>query len=102
MECTQSKVLMSHSGCRRLKWGGLQQFPGENIHNDMTRKRTSDKDLVVSGATGAAPARRNVPTRPRGQRGPETAPPLASAATEPETVAPEGQTVVTVNTPTYE
>ena len=66
----------------------------------MTRKRTSEKDLVVSAAGAPAPARRNI--RPRGQRDAEPVAPLAPAATEPEIVAPQSEVVVNAYTPTYE
>jgi len=66
----------------------------------MTRKRTSDKDLVVSAAGAAAPARRKASTRPRGQREAVVTP--IAPVTEPETLALEAQTVVAVYTPTHE
>jgi hypothetical protein len=69
----------------------------------MTRKRTSEKDLVVSAAAASAPARsRKAPARPRGQRDIEPANSLASAVTEAEIVAPQAETVVSTQTPTYE
>jgi hypothetical protein len=55
----------------------------------MTRKRTSETDLVVSSNTGAAaPARRKAAARPRAKRAAEPQTPLAPAA-EPETIAPQ-------------
>ena len=53
----------------------------------MTRKRTSENDLVASGA--ATPARRKAATRPRAKRAAEQAEPLAPAAAEQETSAPQ-------------
>ena len=66
----------------------------------MTRKRTSEKDLVVSAAGAAAPARRKATIRPRGQRDAEPVETAAPEATELESVAQAE--VVTVQTPTYE
>ena len=68
----------------------------------MTRKRTSEKDLVVSAAGAAAPARRKAAIRPRGQRDAEPVAPVSPAATEPEIVAPQAEVVVSVHIPTYE
>ena len=68
----------------------------------MTRKRTSEKDLVVSAAAGQAPARnRKAPTRPRGQRAIEPVNSLAPPLTEPEIVA-QAETVASTHTTTYE
>jgi hypothetical protein len=66
----------------------------------MTRKRTSDKDLVVSAAGAPAAARRKASTRPRGQRDAAVTP--IAPVTEPETLALEAQMVVAVYTPTHE
>jgi hypothetical protein len=69
----------------------------------MTRKHTSEKDLVLSTATGTAPTRRKAATRPRGQRDAEpVVAPVAPAETEPEIVAPQAEAGVSVHTPTYE
>jgi hypothetical protein len=68
----------------------------------MTRKRTSEKDLVVSAAGAAAPARRKAAIRPRGQRDAEPVAPLAPVVTEPEIVAPQEEVAATVLAPTYE
>ena len=68
----------------------------------MTRKRTFEKDLVVSAAGAPAPARRKAATRPRGQRDAEPVASVAPTATEPEIVAPQAEVVVAVQTPTYE
>ena len=68
----------------------------------MTRKRTSEKDLVVSAAGAAAPARRKAAIRPRGQRDAEPVASLVPAAAEPESVALLADAVVSVHTPTYE
>jgi hypothetical protein len=66
----------------------------------MTRKRTSENDLVVSGSGAAAPVRRKAATtRPRAKRAAEPAQPLAPAALEQETLAP--QAVATVFAPSY-
>lgn len=54
----------------------------------MTRKRTSETDLVVSATGATAPARRKTATRPRPKRAAEPLAPLAPAAAEQETVAP--------------
>jgi hypothetical protein len=55
----------------------------------MSRKRTSENDLVVSGA--AAPARRKAAARPRAKRAAEPVETLAPAA-EQETAAPQAET----------
>jgi hypothetical protein len=67
----------------------------------MTRKRTSENDLVVSGGGAAAPVRRKAAARPRAKRAaePET---LAAAPVEPETVAPQADAAYSVNTPSYQ
>jgi hypothetical protein len=58
----------------------------------MTRKRTSENDLVASGA--ASPARRKAATRPRAKRAAEQAEPLAPAAAEQETAAPQADAAI--------
>ena len=63
----------------------------------MTRKRTSDNDLVVSATGATAPARRKAATRPRGKRAAEPVAPLAPAAAEQETVAPQSDAPVLAN-----
>lgn len=63
----------------------------------MTRKRTSENDLVVSGA--AAPVRRKAAARPRAKRAAEPAAPLAPVASEQESVAP--QALAAVPAPVY-
>ena len=68
----------------------------------MTRKRTSENDLVVSAGGAAAPARRKAPLRPRAKRGAEPVEPLAPAAAEPEIVAPQVDAAFTVYSPTYD
>jgi hypothetical protein len=45
-----------------LKWN-IQSI--WRTHSKMTRKRTSENDMVVSGGTGSAPARRNAGNRTR-------------------------------------
>lgn len=55
----------------------------------MTRKRTSENDLVVSATGGNAPTRRKAATRPRAKRVAEQVEPLAIAAPKPESVAPQ-------------
>src|SRR3954452_25583729 len=55
----------------------------------MTRKRTSENDLVVSAAGATAPARRKGSARPRPTRAPEPLTPAAPPAAELETVAPQ-------------
>jgi hypothetical protein len=64
----------------------------------MTRKRTSENDLVASGA--ANPARRKAAARPRAKRAAEQAAPLAPAAAEQETVAPQADAAAIV--PSYQ
>src|SRR5690349_10629670 len=68
----------------------------------MTRKRTSETDLVVSATGAAAPARRKAATRPRAKRAAEPVAPLAPAAAEQETVAPQvdAPVLATVYVPT--
>lgn len=61
----------------------------------MSRKRTSENDLVVSGAGAAAPVRRKVAARPRAKRAAEPVETLAPAA-EQETVAPQADAVAPV------
>jgi len=70
----------------------------------MTRKRTSENDLVVSATGATAPARRKSAIRPRAKRAAEPAAPLAPAATEQETVAPQADAPVlaTLYVPTNE
>jgi hypothetical protein len=69
----------------------------------MTRKRTSEKDLVVSAAGAAAPARRKSGARPRGQRDAEPVlAPLAAAVAETEVVGLQAGVVTSVYTPTYD
>jgi len=58
----------------------------------MTRKRTSENDLVVSGSGAAAPVRRKAATRPRAKRAAEPVAPLVPAAPEQEPVVPQAQT----------
>jgi hypothetical protein len=58
----------------------------------MTRKRTSENDLVASGA--ATPARRKAAARPRAKRAAEQAEPLAPAVAEQETAAPQADAAV--------
>jgi len=67
----------------------------------MTRKRKTDKDLVVSAAGATAPARRSGTTRPRGQRATELVAPTESNVSEPE-IIPQLEAVVIVDTPSRE
>ena len=67
----------------------------------MTRKRTSENDLVASGAGAAAPARRKAPARPRSKRAAEPLAATAAVAAAPETVAPETPGV-SIYEPTYD
>jgi hypothetical protein len=53
----------------------------------MTRKRTSENDLVVSGTGAAAPARRKAAARPRAKRAAEPLETLAPVATGQEDAA---------------
>ena len=66
----------------------------------MTRKRTSENDLVVSGGGAAAPARRKAAARPRALRAAEPAATLAPAA-EPEAVGPRADVASSVYTPSH-
>jgi hypothetical protein len=67
----------------------------------MTRKRTSEKDLVASATGGAATARRKASARPRAKRAAE--PLAAPVAAAPETAAPETAPGVTIiYEPTYD
>jgi hypothetical protein len=75
---------------------------GDFKANDMTRKRTSENDLVVTGTGAVAPARRKGAIRPRAKRAAEPIESLAPTATEPETVAPQADVASSVYTPTYE
>ncbi len=70
----------------------------------MTRKRTSETDLVVSATGHTAPARIKTATRPRATRAAEPITPLAPAAAEQETVAPQvdAPVLATVYVPTNE
>ncbi len=54
----------------------------------MTRKRSSENDIAMSGAGAAAPVRRKATARPRGKRAPEASETLAPPAPKQETVAP--------------
>ena len=67
----------------------------------MTRKRTSETDLVVSGAGAAAPVRRKAAARPRAKRAaePQT---LAAAPAEPEIVALQADAASSVYAPSYQ
>jgi len=69
----------------------------------MTRKRTPENDLVVSSGA-AVPARRKAASRPRAQRAAEPASPLAPAAAEQETVAPQSEApaLASVYAPSYD
>src|SRR3954465_1165981 len=66
----------------------------------MARKRSSEKDIVVSGGGAAAPVRRKGAARPHAKRAAEAIPVLA--AVEPETLAPQADAAVSVYTPTYQ
>jgi hypothetical protein len=70
----------------------------------MTRKRTTEKDLIATPA--AAPARRKAPAKPRARRtaaSPEAAPaPAAEAVATPSAMMAEPAASVTVLEPTYE
>ena len=68
----------------------------------MTRKRKTDTDLVVSAAGATAPARRTGGTRARGQRAAEPVAPIVPVTPEPEALAPVLESVVIVETPSYE
>lgn len=68
----------------------------------MTRKRTSENDLVVSGAGAAAPVRRKAGSRPRSKRIAEPVQPLAAPAAEPQAVAPRTADAITACIPSYE
>lgn len=68
----------------------------------MTRKRTSENDLVVSSGGAAVPARRKAATRSRAKRGAEPVEALAPAAAEPEIVASQVDAAFTVYSPTYD
>jgi hypothetical protein len=61
----------------------------------MTRKRTSENDLAVSGAAPAAPGRRKPAARPHAKRAANALEPLASASGERETIAPQADAAVT-------
>jgi len=67
----------------------------------MTRKRTSENDLVVSGAGATAPVRRKAAARPRAKRTAELTP-LAAAPVEPETVAPQADAGFSAYAPSYQ
>ncbi len=67
----------------------------------MTRKRTTENDLVVSGTGATAPVRKRATARTRAKRTVEPTENLASTAPAPETVAPQA-TASSVYTPTYE
>jgi len=64
----------------------------------MTRKRTSENDIVVTGGGAAVPVRRKATARPRVQRAAEPQP-LAVAAAEPESVASQADAASIVYTP---
>jgi hypothetical protein len=68
----------------------------------MTRKRTSENDLVVSSGGSAAPARRKAAARSRTKPAAEPVEVLAPAAAEPEIVAPQADAATTVYSPSYE
>ena len=69
----------------------------------MTRKRTSENDLVVSATGATAPARRKTAAaRPRAKRAAEPVAALAPAAVEPETVAPQAPALADIYVPTRE
>jgi hypothetical protein len=71
--------------------------------NDMTRKRTTENDLVVSGGGAAAPVRRKAAARPRAPR--RAAEPVgtpAPVAAAPEAVAPQADAASSVYTPSNE
>src|SRR5947209_4468527 len=68
----------------------------------MTRKRTSETDLVVSTTGATAPARRKSATRPRGNRAAEPISALAPAVSSPETVTPQADASVPAYTPSFE
>jgi hypothetical protein len=57
----------------------------------MTRKRTSEKEIVVSGAGAAVPVRRKAAARPRAQR-----------AVEPQTLAAAPQADAVATVPNYQ
>lgn len=78
----------------------MRQPVPKDAYNDMTRKRTSENDLVVSGAGATAPVRRRAAARPRGKRAAE--PLQAALAVAPETVVPEANATSSVYNPTYE
>jgi hypothetical protein len=68
----------------------------------MTRKRTSDNDLVVSATGAASPARRKSAARPRGNRAAEPVAALAPAVIEPEAVTPQADAGDPVFTPSFD
>jgi hypothetical protein len=70
----------------------------------MTRKRTSENELVVSATGAAVPARRKPATRPRAKRAAEPVTPLASPAPEQQTVAPpvDAPVLASVYAPSYD
>ena len=68
----------------------------------MTRKRTTENDLVVSGGGAAAPVRRKAAARPRARRAAEPVETPAPVAAAPETVAPQADAASSVYTPSSE
>jgi len=66
----------------------------------MTRKRTSENELMATAASSAAPVRRKTPARPRAKRAVAT-PESAIAPTTPSEIA-EPQTAVLAVATTYE
>src|SRR5262245_27184227 len=65
---------------------------GDFTVTDMTRKRTSETDLAVSGAGPATPVRRKTAARPRAKRAAEPVETLASTVVaERETVMPRAE-----------
>lgn len=65
----------------------------------MTRKRTTENDLVVSGGGAAAPVRRKAAARPRAQRAAEPMKTPAPVAAAPEAVAPQADAASSIYTP---
>lgn len=68
----------------------------------MTRKRSSENDLVVSGSGAAAPLRRKAAARPRAKRAADPTETLAPAAPEQETVAPVADFAPAASVATHE
>jgi len=67
----------------------------------MTRKRTSENDLVVSAGGATVPVRRKAAARLRSKRASELAETLAPAV-EPETVTQQADAASSVYTPSFE